>query len=54
MPAAAVRQEERVLFELIGRKGHLGGEMWLFVKAQRVSLGVHSRRFLLFEGVRGK
>jgi len=27
VPAAAVRQEERVLFELIGRKGHVGGEM---------------------------
>ena len=28
VPAAAVRQEEQVLFGIIGRKGHVGGEMW--------------------------
>ena len=27
VPAAAVRQEEQVLFGIIGRKGHVGGEM---------------------------
>ena len=54
MPAAAVRQEEQVLFGIIGRKGHVGGEMLLFVKVQRFSLGVHSKRFILYEGARGK
>ena len=40
MPAAAVRQEERVLFRIIGRKGHVGGFCGLIVPFQVCSLGL--------------
>ena len=40
VPAAAVRQEEQVLFRIIGRKGHVGGFCGLIVPFQVLSLGL--------------
>lgn len=38
MPAAAVRQEERALFSLIGRKGYVGGQSKYQVEIQGLDL----------------
>lgn len=47
MPAAAVRQEEQVLFRIIGRKGHVGGCLELIVPFQLLTLGLQSILFIL-------
>ena len=47
VPAAAVRQEEQVLFRIIGRKGHVGGCLALIVPFQLLTLGLQSILFIL-------
>ena len=47
VPAAAVRQEEQVLFRIIGRKGHVGGYLLLIVPFQLLALGLQSIHFIL-------
>jgi hypothetical protein len=47
VPAAAVRQEEQVLFRIIGRKGHVGGCLELIVPFQLLTLGLQSILFIL-------
>ena len=47
MPAAAVRQEEQVLFRIIGRKGQVGGCLELIVPFQLLTLGLRLILFIL-------
>ena len=44
VPAAAVRQEERVLFGIIGRKGHVGGPRSVVVPRHRSTVVLRRRR----------